>query len=89
MFSFQLFVADKLFGLRLSQEEEELGADLCEHGIKPKNHSPSSKTEAFNECVNGDEEKNNSSFEEEEERKKGGWCENKGIDEEIVISPCK
>ena len=35
-FSFQLFVTDKIFGLRISLEEEILGADFCEHGKEPR-----------------------------------------------------
>eukprot|EP00794_Sanderia_malayensis_P012874 gene12874-14199_t len=32
----ELFIADKLFGLRVTLEEEMLGADYCEHGILPR-----------------------------------------------------
>ena len=32
---FQLYLADKLFGLRLSEEEERIGADYCSLGISP------------------------------------------------------
>ena len=42
----QLFVADKMFGLRVSPQEEMLGADYCTHGIplrfQPEEEKPRS-----------------------------------------------